>query len=809
MNPAKFRILLLDTKYRNPNHYICLAVLGALKRHPDVECVTKADPIDAMSVAIKNRCNLFIAFDGEELDTTLCAQLGRSCGRAALWVTEDPYEINVNVRNAEHFDVVFTNDSLSVDAYGGKGSHLPLAGSTEFHSIPVCPVDQPLRYELFFAGTAWPNRSAFLRSTLKRFPDDWKCKIALPTNPFLPPHSVDLPESTLSWRTSPVDFARFVNRSAITLMLPRVFSASGGREFAETPPPRLFEAALAGGAQMIHESLAEVDRSFEPGKEVIFFSSEQDFLEKATELVTNRPYRNTIAKAARQRALEQHTYDCRIHTMLTRLAALPVKRVTLEPSKTRTLLLVTHNIPSRGNFGGVEVYLDRLKQSLGPGWKILFYAPDMRGRQNSTRILSDNYEELEHHVFSTGYSPAMLTCDERERAFREVLHDHGVDLVHFHHFVGHVPSLVYVARHLGIPTAFTAHDFFGVCHEFNLLSYTKEFCGAPDVSISQCNVCLGIKHNIASGSQAARRNFWNDVLRRLDMLVFNTEYSRRTFAQIYPAVRQHPHTRILPVPIPDGSIQRQHRAPRPLKIALLGNITFQKGGDVLARALPLLASAPVEFHIFGRIDPQYDWLSDRNKHKNVIVHGVYDVDQLPDALQDCQVSLHASIWPETYCLTLSEAWQLGLVPIVTDIGALGERVTHMVNGIKIKANNEGALIDAIQTLANSPDLLETLRSGITEETYSQLSRHVELLRAEYLALLDDTPRALMMGVPLTHTPIRELGVVLASPNWQLGTGSQVAGPSYLTQIRRLHHYYKTNGLRPTMRILANRIRTLR
>ena len=51
MKPAKFRILLYDTKYRNPNHYICLAILGALKRHPDVEFVAKADPLDAMSIA--------------------------------------------------------------------------------------------------------------------------------------------------------------------------------------------------------------------------------------------------------------------------------------------------------------------------------------------------------------------------------------------------------------------------------------------------------------------------------------------------------------------------------------------------------------------------------------------------------------------------------------------------------------------------------------------------------------------------------------------------------------------------------------
>ena len=30
-------------------------------------------------------------------------------------------------------------------------------------------------------------------------------------------------------------------------------------------------------------------------------------------------------------------------------------------------------------------------------------------------------------------------------------------------------------------------------------------------------------------------------------------------------------------------------------------------------------------------------------------------------LMDFDVSLHLSIWPETYCLTLSEAWRAGLV----------------------------------------------------------------------------------------------------------------------------------------------------
>ncbi|HDR9050590.1 TPA: glycosyltransferase [Burkholderia vietnamiensis] len=811
MKPAKFRILLYDTKYRNPNHYICLAILGALKRHPDVEFVAKADPLNAMSIAIEQRCNLFIAFDGEELNTSLCEQLASVCGRAVLWVTEDPYELSVNVRNAKLFDLIFTNDSSSVAAYGLKGVHLPLAGAVEFHLIAPLPPTHALRYELFFAGTAWPNRSTFLRSVLKHIPTEWNCKIALPTNPFLPTHGIDLPESSLSWRTSPIDFARFVNRSAITLMLPRVFSASGGREYAETPPPRLFEAALAGGVQMVHDSLAEVDQSFRPGQEIVLFSSEQDFLEKATGLVNDRSYRNAIAEAAHSRARKFHTYDNRVNAILDKAIGIPTKQVQRQSIARKTLLFVTHNIPSRGNFGGVEVYLDRLKGALGADWNVLFYAPDMTGRQQSAHVLSCDYDEIEHYTFSQSYSPALLTCEERERAFRQILHEQRVDFVHFHHFIGHVPSLVYVAAQMGVPTAFTAHDYFGVCNEFNLISFKNEFCGAPDVSISQCDTCLLNKRHIASGSQAQRRAFWDDIFRHVNLLVFNTEYSRDTYARIYPAVRQHPRLRVLPVPIPDGDVRHKSGYTTPLKIALLGNVTFQKGGEVLARALPMLAAAPVEFHIFGRVDAQYAGLANRDKHSNVVVHGPYTPDALPNALRECDVSLHISIWPETYCLTLSEAWQLGIVPIVTDIGALGERVRHMVNGLKVRPDSEGSLIDAIYLLQNSPELLDSLRAGISSMLFSELRNHSAEIRAEYSELLATAPAPITSTADITHTPIREMGIVLQSASWQRGGPVQpvIGGNSYIAQAKRLHYFYRSNGIGPTLRLLANRIRIRR
>ncbi|MEM5438199.1 glycosyltransferase family protein [Paraburkholderia diazotrophica] len=833
MSSENYRILLLDTKFRNPNHYICIALRDAFGRSRNVEFIVKADPLDAINKAYEHRCNLFVAFDGEELDQTLCLRLARACGRSLLWVTEDPYEVSVNKRNAAIFNLVFTNDSSSVAEYGGKGRHLPLAGAIEFHDIPVLTTDRPLRYDLFFAGTAWPNRTAFVRSILGEMPSSWRFKFALPVNEHLPPRNVDLPESLINWRTSPPDFGRFVNRSAVTILLPRVFSASGDREFAETPPPRLFEAALAGGVQMVQESLAEVALAFEPDREIVLFSDAADFIRKATRLIDDRPLRNSIATAARERALRDHTYDQRVATMLGQVAQLPARTPVADPlavstvahglpapsAARKTILFVAHNHIGRGHFGGVEIYLDRLRAKLGGEFNVLFYVRGESGDQWETQLLDRDYALIKRYKFAERYAVQMLSSPEREKAFHELLVEHQVDFVHFQHFIGHAPSLVYIAKSLGIPTAITAHDYFAVCNEYQLISFKGRFCGAPDVSLAQCDLCLWNKSQIQPGSQAARRDFWNGVLAAADIVFFNTAGARNLFRTIYPAMRQHSGAIVLPVPILDDEavaqpVQRSAGAGGAmpaLKVALLGNVTHGKGGDLLAPTVAQLSGLPIEFHVFGRLDDEYKHLEDKARFPNVFVHGTYHADDLPPALLECDVSLHVSIWPETYCLTLSEAWQHRIVPIVADIGALGERVRNLVNGLKIREGEEGDLVNAIRLLAEDRQLLATLRANITGDLYPTLTPHVAALAGEYRKHWRNLAHDRAVDAVVRPRGIAELGVALQSPSW-FQHGARPRLPAMRAQIRsellqrskarRVYAYFTQHGIRKTAALMA-------
>src|ERR1700694_2867467 len=116
---SAYRVLVLDTKPRNPNHYLCLAICDAL-RHAGVETVyVRYD--DAIRKAREHRCNVFLAFDGEEMHSDICRRLAALCDISVLWIADDPYEAPVNLAASELFDLVFTNDRDSVSRYGAKG----------------------------------------------------------------------------------------------------------------------------------------------------------------------------------------------------------------------------------------------------------------------------------------------------------------------------------------------------------------------------------------------------------------------------------------------------------------------------------------------------------------------------------------------------------------------------------------------------------------------------------------------------------------------------------------------------------------
>ena len=747
-------VALIDTKKSNPNAYLTLSVQRALERNSRVREVELLEYDDLNHRLNEKRFDLLLAIDGEQLNIPVFRQAVARVGASALWVWEDPYERPSNLRAAELFDIVLTNDSASAPFYGAKGHFLALAGTLE---IRVREDDASYRYDLFFAGSAWPNRVHFLRRLLREMPE-LKSRIVLQYNQGVPTVPLDLPDADYVGGVSHQEFLEIANASRVTVTLNRKFSADGLRRAAASPGPRLFEIALAGGCQLVEARELETADVFETGSEIEVFEEFPDFRTKLTDLLSNPARRVGLARAAQSRARRDHNFDRRIDRLLDLVEQnsggkrAPTIRRTREIEKP-TVLFATHNSTASLQFGGVEVYQDTIVAELRKEYRILFFrmvdSPPRDGMRDY--VLTDE----SHRVIRSFLVPdfdvwSTLSHPPLEEVFGLVLSTYDIDLIHFHHLINLCPSLPITSRMIGIPSVFTHQDFWTICKKFNLLQYDGKYCDIARRPKTACDVCLNITDGIPPDAQHFRREFFQHALQAMSAIIFNTTHTTKVFKAIYPDIdiRNAP---IIGLPTPLGAPRRStgdsdRRGGRDveevqrLRVVFLGNFTTHKGADIFLDAVSVLSEDPIDFTVCGRVnEPQNARLKDP-RYADIRVEGQFQPGDLD--LSRFDVALHLSIWPETYCITLSEAWQAGLVPIVTDCGALGDRVTDTVDGLKIPIADAGALVSALRRL---------LDRGERERIASNIGPHLWLTPAQHVSVLREIYAKVRAAEPVSHT----------------------------------------------------------
>ena len=399
------------------------------------------------------------------------------------------------------------------------------------------------------------------------------------------------------------------------------------------------------------------------------------------------------------------------------------------------ILFVAHNDVSSSQFGGIEVYLSKLALALKGSVDVFVYVPNAQNQFQEARLINANGEIVESIIFESQFTNWQLKNDEREVAFESLFKSYQFSLVHFHHLSGHPVSLMNSTQKMGVPSIFSFHDFFSVCHIANLIGEKKRYCSSDALSLQSCDRCLNTIYGLSAGSQMVRREYWRKVLNLNDALIFNTNISYDIVSSIYPEIANSNKVHILPVAIDDlykntEIVLQRDQVYLPLKVAILGNFCFHKGADLIVEAIKELQIDSIEFHVFGSIEERYEPLL-RN-FPNVKLYSAYNPQAIPIAAKECRVSLHLSIWPETYVLTLSEAWQSGLIPIVSDIGALGERVSHGINGFKIPANSAVDLIKILRGLVADPlQLQEICIPKLSDLPIAFMSEHIHQLLSIY------------------------------------------------------------------------------
>jgi len=243
-----------------------------------------------------------------------------------------------------------------------------------------------------------------------------------------------------------------------------------------------------------------------------------------------------------------------------------------------------------------------------------------------------------------------------------------------------------------------------------------------------------VAENIEYGGEQTRRAFIAKMLHSVDLILFGTKHSRNLTHEIYPILDQK-SSLILGIPSPENTIPIVPKAyeplgERPLKVAIVGNFLRTKGADTILNLIEIAHPDHFEFHIFGYIHPEYDAVINGKPRPNVKVYGRYTAGDIA-ALQVADVALNLSIWPETYCISLSEAWQNGLIPIVTDVGALGDRVEDGVNGFKVPIGRANMVLERLELLRSSEVIRRKIMGAISPALWTQAETYANDMREVY------------------------------------------------------------------------------
>jgi glycosyltransferase involved in cell wall biosynthesis len=358
----------------------------------------------------------------------------------------------------------------------------------------------------------------------------------------------------------------------------------------------------------------------------------------------------------------------------------------------RAMILVTHD-----EGGGVERQVQAsAARHRASGLRVVVLRPGHGSDGQHCVLLGDGFPDLRYPLPDEGDQLRRVLASERPV---------GSEV---HHLVGYHPAILELIRTLGVPYDVHVHDYAWLCGRVALVGRDDHYCGEPDVA--RCELCVAqggslIKEEI---SVAALRRRSARLLAGSRQVIVPSEDAgariRRYFSGVRPVVLPHEDDAAIDDPPPIA-------ATKWCRVCVIGAIGVHKGFQVLLDcALDAAARClPLEFVVVGHtIDDRALLATGR-----VFVTGPFAANESVGLIkaQNASLALLPSIFPETWCLTLSEAWRAGLRVVAFDIGAQAERIRRTGRGIVLPLAVTSARINDVIVAETALTRQELLLSG--------------------------------------------------------------------------------------------------
>ncbi|HTU56075.1 MAG TPA: glycosyltransferase [Acetobacteraceae bacterium] len=325
------------------------------------------------------------------------------------------------------------------------------------------------------------------------------------------------------------------------------------------------------------------------------------------------------------------------------------------------VILIAH-----GRGGGVDGFLRRRVAELrGRGLRPILLRP-------ATAMPEDGRAAVVSDDGGEAFPNLRFAMPGEIGALARLLRAERVQVAELHQMVGHDHAILELCRQLGAPYDVYLHDYAAFCARIALVGREGRYCGEPEPHV--CAACIAdmgseIEEEIAPAALLARSATELTAARRVIAPSTDTAARfRRHFPGVAIGVAPWEDDAALPAPRP------RQRFGAKLTVAVIGAISIAKGYEVLLAAARDAAwrDLPLSFVLVG-YSPDDKRLIETGR---VFPTGEYRPEELPGliAAQQADFAFLPSVWPETWCFALSEAWRAGLDVAAFDLGAQAERI---------------------------------------------------------------------------------------------------------------------------------------
>lgn len=350
--------------------------------------------------------------------------------------------------------------------------------------------------------------------------------------------------------------------------------------------------------------------------------------------------------------------------------------------------------------------------------------------------------------------------------YKDFLDKNKIDIIHVHSLIGLPIELLLEAKKLGIKTAFTTHDYFGLCPKIHFYKYDNsicedykngEECVACNYSVQGKNILR--KRNLAINSPilysilkkiyahlkkdkmqenqviqlekakinknnakgyVSFRQYYKEMIENFDLILFNSEITKREYNK-YIDLRKVKNS-VLPVShsnIKDNRFSIKYKATNNNKVIFLymGYLNEIKGFWALVNVLNKIKSKYKnwEINIYGDYS-NIDLKNFDNKFFNFF--GKYSYKDLPYIFSNSSMLIIPSKWRETFGFIGLEAYSYGIPTLVAGNVGFSSVIKNDITGIIYEDTVDNIFLEEkLIQLLEKPELLEMYNKNILKEKF--------------------------------------------------------------------------------------------